>query len=139
MGYLLLANKKSGDIYNTEDIKVLEIIGSELSVAIQNALSYKEIQLFSETLAEKVRQRTGQLKNANDQLKILDQAKDEFISMASHQLRTPLTTVKGYASMLDEGDFGKLSKEQKEPVQLALDGANRMARLIDLSLIHICI
>ena len=131
MGYLLLANKKSGDIYNNEDIKVLEIIGSELSVAIQNALSYKEIQLFSETLAEKVRQRTGQLKNANDQLKILDQAKDEFISMASHQLRTPLTTVKGYASMLDEGDFGKLSKEQKEPVQLALDGANRMARLID--------
>lgn len=51
--------------------------------------------------------------------------------MASHQLRTPLTTVKGYASMLDEGDFGKLSKEQREPVQLALDGANRMARLID--------
>ena len=131
MGYLLLANKKSGDIYNNEDIKVLEIIGSELSVAVQNALSYKEIQLFSETLAEKVRQRTGQLKNANDQLKILDQAKDEFISMASHQLRTPLTTVKGYASMLDEGDFGKLSKEQREPVQLALDGANRMARLID--------
>ncbi|MDQ5943867.1 MAG: Histidine kinase protein, partial [Patescibacteria group bacterium] len=131
MGYLLLANKKSGDIYTNEDIKVLEIIGSELSVAVQNALSYKEIQLFSETLAERVRQRTAQLKSANDQLKILDQAKDEFISMASHQLRTPLTTVKGYASMLDEGDFGKLSKEQKEPVQLALDGANRMARLID--------
>lgn len=131
MGYLLLANKKSGDIYTTEDMKVLEVIGSELSVAVQNALSYKEIQLFSETLAERVRQRTAQLKNANDQLKILDQAKDEFISMASHQLRTPLTTVKGYASMLDEGDFGKLSKEQREPVQLALDGANRMARLID--------
>lgn len=131
MGYLLLANKKSGDIYTNEDMKVLEVIGSELSVAVQNALSYKEIQLFSETLAERVRQRTAQLKSANDQLKILDQAKDEFISMASHQLRTPLTTVKGYTSMLDEGDFGKLSKEQREPVQLALDGANRMARLID--------
>lgn len=131
LGYLLLANKKSGDIYTDEDIKVLEIIGSELSVAVQNALSYKEIQLFSETLAQRVRERTAQLNSANEQLRILDQAKDEFISMASHQLRTPLTTVKGYTSMLDEGDFGKLSTQQKEPVQLALDGANRMARLID--------
>ena len=51
--------------------------------------------------------------------------------MASHQLRTPLTTVKGYASMLEEGDFGKLSHEQKDTIELTLDGANRMARLID--------
>ncbi len=131
IGYMLLGEKKSGDIYNDEDIKVLKTIANEVSIAMANALSYKEIQLFSETLAERVRQRTAQLKTANDQLKELDQAKDEFISMASHQLRTPLTTVKGYASMLEEGDFGKLSKEQKDTVTLTLDGANRMARLID--------
>ncbi len=131
IGYLLLSQKKSGDIFNAEDINVLRTLGTEISVAIQNALSYKEIQLFSETLAQKVRDRTAQLRNANDQLRILDQAKDEFISMASHQLRTPLTTVKGYASMLEEGDFGKLTKEQREKVDLTLDGANRMARLID--------
>lgn len=131
IGYLLLSEKKSGDIFSDDDIRLLKIIGSELSVAIQNALSYKEIQLFSETLAEKVQQRTAQLRNANNQLRELDQAKDEFISMASHQLRTPLTTVKGYTSMLEEGEFGKLTSKQKEPVILALDGANRMARLID--------
>lgn len=131
IGYLLLGDKKGGDIYNDEDLSVIKIIGSELSVAIQNALSYKEIQLFNETLAQRVRERTAQLRTANDQLRQLDQAKDEFISMASHQLRTPLTTVKGYASMLEEGDFGKLTREQHEKVDLTLDGANRMARLID--------
>lgn len=131
IGYLLLGDKKGGDIYNDEDLSVIKIIGSELSVAAQNALSYKEIQLFSETLAERVRERTAQLNTANEQLRLLDQAKDEFISMASHQLRTPLTTVKGYASMLEEGDFGKLTREQHEKVDLTLDGANRMARLID--------
>ncbi len=51
--------------------------------------------------------------------------------MASHQLRTPLTTVKGYTSMLAEGDFGKLNAAQQKPLQEALDGASRMARLID--------
>lgn len=130
LGYLLLAEKKSGDIYINEDIATLKIVANELSVAAQNSLSYKEIQQFSETLAEKVRQRTAQLRHANDQLKELDKAKDEFISMASHQLRTPLTTIKGYVSMLDEGDFGRLTKEQKEYVELALEGSNRMARLI---------
>ncbi len=131
IGYMLLGEKKSGDIYNDQDLAVLKIIANEVSVAMANALSYKEIQLFSETLAEKVRQRTGQLRHANDQLKELDKAKDEFISMASHQLRTPLTTVKGYASMLEEGDFGKLTKEQSKIVEQTLDGSNRMARLID--------
>jgi len=131
IGYMLLGEKKSGDIYNDQDLAVLKIIANEVSVAMANALSYKEIQLFSETLAEKVRQRTAQLRHANDQLKELDKAKDEFISMASHQLRTPLTTVKGYASMLEEGDFGKLTKEQSKIVEQTLDGSNRMARLID--------
>lgn len=131
IGYMLLGEKKSGDIYSQEDIRVLKIVANEVSVASANALSYKEIQQFSDTLAEKVRVRTAQLRHANEQLKELDRAKDEFISMASHQLRTPLTTLKGYISMLDEGDFGKLSKEQKQYVGLAFDGSNRMARLID--------
>ncbi len=131
IGYLLLGEKKNGEIFGSQDLAVLKSIANEVSVAMANALSYKEIQLFTETLSEKVRQRTAQLNTANSQLRELDQAKDEFISMASHQLRTPLTTVKGYISMLDDGDFGKLTKEQKQSIELALDGSNRMARLID--------
>ena len=131
IGYMLLGEKKNGEIFGTQDLAVLKSIANEVSVAMANALSYKEIQLFTETLSEKVRQRTAQLNAANSQLRELDQAKDEFISMASHQLRTPLTTVKGYASMLEEGDFGKLTKQQKDTVSLTLDGANRMAHLID--------
>ena len=131
MGYLLFSEKKSGDIYNDEDLRTLKIIANELSVGLQNAKAYAEIQQFNVTLQQKVDQATRSLRNANVQLKELDQAKDEFISMASHQLRTPLTTIKGYVSMLDEGDFGKVNKEQKQYVELALDGSNRMARLID--------
>ncbi len=54
---------------------------------------------------------------ANDQLKDLDSQKNEFVSMASHQLRGPLTAVKGYASMILEGDFGELLPTVKDAVE----------------------
>jgi signal transduction histidine kinase len=50
--------------------------------------------------------------------------------MASHQLRTPLTTIKGYLSMLLEGDAGKLNKSQRQFVDQAFVGSQRMVYLI---------
>ncbi|GAI53881.1 unnamed protein product, partial [marine sediment metagenome] len=55
-----------------------------------------------------------QLQEAYLKLKKLDKAKSEFISIASHQLRTPLTAIKGYISMILEGTYGKLSGKTKE-------------------------
>lgn len=130
VGYLLLGEKLSGDIYNEQDLAVLRIIANELAVAVQNAKAYTEIQQFNKTLQAKVVAATRKLRKANEDLKELDQAKDEFISMASHQLRTPLTTAKGYVSMILEGDFGKIQPAMKEPLEQALDSSNRMAGLV---------
>lgn len=131
VGYLLLGEKQSGDIFSTQDVQTLQIISDELAIAINNARSYQEIQRFNETLREKIRLATAELRHANSELKELDKAKDEFISMASHQLRTPLTAVRGYTSMVMEGDFGKVSKEQKETLKQSFDAATRMTRLVD--------
>jgi signal transduction histidine kinase len=70
------------------------------------------------------------LRKANERLKELDQTKDDFISMASHQLRTPLTSVKGYVSMVLEGDVGKISTKQKELLDQAFISSQRMVYLI---------
>ncbi len=56
---------------------------------------------------------TKQLEAANEQLKILDQARAEFISIASHQLRTPPATVKWYLAAILAGDYGKLEAENQ--------------------------
>lgn len=48
------------------------------------------------------------LRKANIELKKLDQMKSEFVSLASHQLRTPLTVIKGYISLMQEGTFGQI-------------------------------
>lgn len=61
----------------------------------------------------------------------LDKAKDEFISLASHQLRTPATGVKQYLGMLLEGYAGALSSSQQEFITTAHQSNDRQLRIID--------
>lgn len=129
-GSIVLGPKKSGSTYGKQDFRVMEIIADELVIAIQNALRFEEIQQFNITLQEKVDKATGELRKANQKLIALDQTKDDFISMASHQLRTPLTSVKGYVSMVLEGDVGKVNKEQKKLLDQAFLSSQRMVYLI---------
>lgn len=73
----------------------------------------------------------NKLKQANQKLKILDEAKSSFISIASHQLRTPMSAIKGYFSMLLEGDFGKLNQEQEKTVKLNFSVTEQLVRLVN--------
>ena len=63
---------------------------------------------------EKVTKMARSLKRANVELQKLDKAKSEFISIASHQLRTPVSVIKGITSMMIEGDLEKFPIEKKE-------------------------
>ena len=130
MGYIVLGAKKSGGRYSAQDIRNLEIIADILVIAVQNSLRFEEIQSFNKTLQEKIDDATKKLRSANQRLIELDQTKDDFISMASHQLRTPLTSIKGYVSMVIEGDAGKVSKKQVELLDQAFVSAQRMVYLI---------
>jgi signal transduction histidine kinase len=130
IGYLFLGDKKSGNIFSKQDRQMMEIVGQELAIATENALRFEEIQKFNITLQDKVDEATKKLRHANVRLKELDATKDEFISMASHQLRTPLTTIKGYLSMILDGDVGKVKAEEKDLIQHAFDSAERMVYLI---------
>lgn len=130
LGYILLGEKKSGSIYALQDVKLLEIIANEMVIAIQNALRFEEIERFNATLQQKVEEATRKLRRTNEKLRQLDETKDDFISMASHQLRTPLTSVKGYVSMVVEGDAGDLNPMQKKLLNQAFISAQRMVYLI---------
>lgn len=61
----------------------------------------------------------------------IDKAKTEFVSLASHQLRTPLTSVSWYAEMLLAGDTGEMSAEQKKYVDRVYHGNRRMVELVN--------
>lgn len=131
IGYLMLGPKKSGNLYNSQDLNIVEIISNELVVAVQNALRFEEIQQFNVTLQQRVDVATVKLRRANQHLHELDEAKDDFISMASHQLRTPLTSIKGYVSMLLDGEMGKVrSEQQRNALSIAYSSTQQMVYTI---------
>ncbi len=129
VGYLCLGEPRNIG-YTSRDLRALKTIADELTIAIQNSLSVEEVRKLNDTLEQRISSATKELRASNSQLQRLDEAKDEFISMASHQLRTPLTSIKGYVSMLIEGDVGKISADQKQLLNEVFISSERMVRLI---------
>ncbi|HTE57373.1 MAG TPA: ATP-binding protein [Verrucomicrobiae bacterium] len=130
VGCGLLDIKQDGAAYTRQDMRVLDVAAASLSIAVQNALRFEEIQNFNVTLQEQIERATHKLQKTNEKLRALDETKDDFISMASHQLRTPLTSVKGYLSMVIEGDAGKITSKQEKLLNQAFVSSQRMVYLI---------
>ncbi|MFA6512446.1 MAG: ATP-binding protein [Patescibacteria group bacterium] len=99
------------------------------ALADQTGIAYRNWRYV-----ERIKEANRQLEDANERLMQLDQAKTEFVSIASHQLRTPMTGIAGYLSMLVGGDFGKLIPEHGKILKQLLEESQRMIRLINLFL-----
>lgn len=128
-GYIMLGDHRNSN-YTKRDLDVLQAVNNELVIAIQNALSLHELKELNATLQQRIDIATKELRASNAQLKHLDEVKDEFISMASHQLRTPLTSIKGYLSMVIDGDIGTITPQQEKVLKEAFNSSERMVRLI---------
>ncbi len=96
-------------------------------------LSYLLVKtITSEKEKEEIIERlTIELENVNSELSKLDQSKLGFASIASHQLRTPLTAIKGYLSMIIDGTYGKVSPKIKEKMRNVMESNERLIRLVN--------
>ncbi|MFC1789793.1 ATP-binding protein [Patescibacteria group bacterium] len=75
--------------------------------------------------------RREELQKLYEKVDKLSKTKSEFISIASHQLRTPLTAVKGYISMIIEGTYGKPEKKLIKPLTNVYESNERLIRLVN--------
>lgn len=80
---------------------------------------------------EELQEMSDRLARANEELRKLDNAKSEFISIASHQLRTPLTAIKGFLSLILEGSYGKVSSELQEVLNKVYASNERIVQLVE--------
>jgi signal transduction histidine kinase len=127
--YLIIGRERQA-LYSDSEVQVLSSIGNILSVGIKNAEYYRDIQNFNTELKQDIAQATAKLRESNQKLKALDKTKDDFLSMASHQLRTPLTVIRGYASLAMGGKLKTKQALNAGLSEIALAG-ERMAFLIN--------
>jgi signal transduction histidine kinase len=80
---------------------------------------------------EQIEKLAKELEAANERLKELDELKTEFISFATHQIRGPLTAIKGYASLMLEGDYGGIPETLKDPIDKIYQSSISLAILVD--------
>ncbi|MFA6106824.1 MAG: ATP-binding protein [Patescibacteria group bacterium] len=128
-GLIALGEKESGDMYNDEDINVLNIVGTQATIAIENALLYKEIGEMNLNLKKKVEEKTTELRDKNEYLEKLLVMRSEFLDIASHQLRTPVTVIRGMTSMILEGGMSK--EKINEFLKAMLDKSGKLAEIIN--------
>lgn len=104
------------------------IVGYLLVRSVKREIRQRE---YLEELRINLEKTNLQLGDANEKLKGLDKLKNEFLSLASHQLRSPLTAIKGYASMLTEGSFGSLEGKQDEAVKRIYASAQGLVNVVE--------
>lgn len=129
IGMIILGEKMDTSPYTREDIEFLEIISSQAAVAIENARLYQEVEDFNKTLQQKVDIQTKDIMEKAEHLKKLMDMRSEFLDITSHQLRTPVTVIKGVLSMIEEGSVPK--NKMKTFIRGALDKSIKLGEIIN--------
>lgn len=112
-GLLALGQKGSGDAYSNNDIVLLNTLATQTAVSLENAAMYKKIKQFNSSLKKKIEEQTREITAKANKLEKLLKMKSEFLDIASHQLKTPISVIMGTVSMMKEGLIGKLPPEEQ--------------------------
>lgn len=121
-----------------KDIAMLVIKGTEFTLVLVTGILlirsvHKEVEAREEIrrLADELAATNVELEVSNERLRIMDLRKSEFVSIASHQLRTPVTAMKGYSSLLLENAYGTMPEKMKDPVEKIFRSSERLALMIN--------
>jgi len=142
---LLTLTKKESSYYTDGDVRLVTAFANQAAIAITNAQLYEQVQeelvermraemaLQEERslLAQRVEERTSDLKEINEQLNSAMRTKDEFLATMSHELRTPLNAILLLSESMQNGVYGSIEERQIG----VLDNVKQSARHL-LSLIN---
>lgn len=110
---------------------ILIITGPFGSLMTERYIDVENEKLIADREKSKAKGFAEELSDAYKKLQTLDDAKSDFISIASHQLRTPLSIIKGYLSMLKESDYGKVNDEQKRIINMSINALNDLNGIVN--------
>ncbi len=129
---VFILKKNKNDIYFSDsELNLVNSSIGHISLAYQILYYNKNLKREIKEKTESLIKKTSALRLSNKKLKELDKTKDNFLAMASHELRTPITIIKGYTDFLLSNDFGKLNKKQSEFISYIQDSSNGLLLLIN--------
>jgi signal transduction histidine kinase len=112
VGLVVIAHNRTFDSLSQFENESIASFVDVIAVALNKAFLYKEVQ------------------EANAHLKEIDKLKSEFVSLATHQIRAPLTAIKGYLSEIFEGDFGPYPKELADPLNTIMRSNENLINIV---------
>ncbi|ETA69314.1 signal transduction histidine kinase [Methanolobus tindarius DSM 2278] len=119
-GFIGLDNVKDTGKWSIEDVTVLGAVAN----IIGSAIGQQEAQ-------DKLNERNRKLIRAYEELKSMEIMKYEFISNLSHELKTPLNSIRGYSEILIDNQIGNLNQKQKKSVDAIFNSSKKLGNLID--------
>ena len=114
------------EIYSDQLINII-LLGFIIFAGVLLILSVnKEVET-----REKIEKLAKELKQANKKLEEMGEQKSQFLSIASHQFRSPLTAIKGYTSLILEGSYGPVPEKLKEPINNIFASAQNLVIVVE--------
>jgi len=129
LGYL--AADRGAQPCTEEDLHMLLTIASHVAAAIDNARAYSHLEELTQYLEQRIADRTQELSTANERLQDQDRRRSRFLSVTSHELRTPMTVIRSFADNMRDGIAGPVSEQQLAYLTRIGHNLNRLTRIIN--------
>src|SRR3989338_9361066 len=110
---VIFFSSRDKNTYSKKDSEYLKLIAGHIAISFERAILIEELM------------------KTNERLKELNQMKDEFVSIVSHDLRSPLTGIMLFSDMFLMKTFGELTEKQKEAVQSIQKSTQHLTKLIN--------
>ena len=129
LGYL--AADRGGQPCMDEDLHMLSTIAGHVAAAIDNARAYAHLEELAQHLEKRIAERTQELTTANEHLLEHDRRRSLFLSVASHELRTPMTVIRSFADNMRDGIAGPVNEQQLTYLTRIGHNLSRLTRIIN--------
>ncbi|MGB0909571.1 MAG: ATP-binding protein, partial [Nitrospirales bacterium] len=126
----LMVDRVQGSSLTQDDLDVMVTVATQVAISLDNTDAYHQIEELNLGLEQRVDERTAELQHAYEELQELDRLKSQFLAHVSHELRSPLTSIKGFAENILAGVTGAITEKQERCLQRIQANSNRLARMI---------
>ncbi len=129
VGLLYLENNLITGAFTPDRLEILNLLSSQAAISLENAQLYLQLKEYSQSLEEKVQDRTAQLNEAKIAADQANQAKSEFLANMSHELRTPLNGILGYAQIFQRDQH--ITPKQRNGIDIIYQCGSHLLTLIN--------